>query len=384
MTSPQVSLDELRDTVRRVATGEIPKYQDEQYYNTVPRDLFSTLAGVGLCGLTIEEEFGGLGLGSEAASIAIEELASVDLGPAIFLSVHLMVAGLVRAHGSKEQRATVLPKLASGEWLGAFALTEPAAGSDAVNLRTEWKREGDFYRITGEKCYITSAGWADLYIVFASKSPGNGPQHIAAFLVETAPALASGALKISKPERKMGCELSPIASLRFDGLKIPKTQLLGSEESGYTVARTGLFGGRINIAAAANGVAASAISSALSHLKEREQFGQALIEFQGLQFMLAEMKMKLEAARAVTEKAARTLDKEPKGAENRLLSSIAKCVATDAAMSITTDAVQLLGGAGYIREYKVERLMRDAKMLQIVEGTNQIQRSIIAKELKRS
>lgn len=326
MTSHQVSLDELRDTVRKVASREIPKYQSEEHYNTVPRELFSKFAEVGLTGLTIDEEYGGLGLGAQAASLTIEEIAAVDLGPAIFLSVHLMVSGLIRAHGSKQQKARILPKLASGEWLGAFALTEPAAGSDAVNLRTEWKREGDTFRLTGDKCYITSAGWADLYVVFASKSPGNGPQHIAAFLVESESAVKSGAFRISKPEKKMGCELSPIASIRFDGLTIPSSQLLAAEDQGYSVARTGLFGGRINIAAAANGVASSALQLSIQHLKDREQFGQPLIEFQGLQFMLADMKVRLESARAITEKAARALDANPKSPENKLL-SITKRVA---------------------------------------------------------
>jgi alkylation response protein AidB-like acyl-CoA dehydrogenase len=308
----------------------------------------------------------------------MEELAAVDLGPAIFVSVHAMVCGLIAKFGSSAQCAEILPPLAAGKQLAAFALTEPSAGSDAGSLKTEAMPHGDGYILRGEKCYITSAGYADLYLVFARTAPG-GSAGVTAFLV---PANSTG-LTISPPEKKMGCELSPIASLSLDGVTVPSSAVLGELHGGFKVAMGGLAGGRVSIAACANGLARSALERATAHLKEREQFGKKLAEFQGLQFMLADMRMKLEAAQLLTWQAAHEIDADPSRRQIRLYASAAKCFATDAAMSITTDAVQLFGGAGYIREYQVERLMRDAKMLQIVEGANQLQRELIAREMLR-
>lgn len=376
-----LSIDELRISVRTIAQREIPAFQTEQWYGSFPEPLFRDIfADAGLTGGAISNEYSGLGLTSAHCIAIMEELAAVDLGPAIFLSVHYMVSGLIERFGTPDQKARLLPRLASGELLGAFALTEPSAGSDASNLTTSFTKHGSDYILNGEKCYITSAGWADIYVVFAREAGTKGSEGISALIVEKS---SSKELNIGKPEKKLGCELSPIASLNFDNLAVPRSNLLGEERRGYSVALSGLAGGRINIAACANGLSRTAIRLALDHLCERSQFGQKLIEFQGLQFMLADMQIKYEAAKALTERAAQALAncKLDRSAQ-RMQPSIAKCFATDAAMSITTDAVQLLGGAGYIKEYGVERLMRDAKMLQIVEGTNQIQRSLIARELK--
>jgi alkylation response protein AidB-like acyl-CoA dehydrogenase len=290
-----------------------------------------------------------------------------------------MVAGLISRFGSDAQKSSILPKLVSGEYLAAFALTEPHAGSDAAALSTEAKPDGNEFVLRGNKCYITSAGFADLYLVFA-RTPTDTGTEISAFLV---PADTPG-LSIGKPEKKMGCELSPIASLFLEDVRVPASALLGPLHEGFKVALSGLAGGRVNIAACANGIAATAIDLAVKHLKDRRQFGHALAEFQGLQFMVAEMYSKLRAAQLLTMDAAHQLDAQrlgKAGLNTKLSSSLAKCFATDAAMSITTDAVQLLGGAGYIKEYTVERLMREAKMLQIVEGANQVQRMIVAREL---
>ena len=243
-----------------------------------------------------------------------------------------MVSGIIARHGSHEQKSDLLPRLASGELLGAFALTEPQAGSDTSALSTEATILADGFSLKGSKCYITSAGFADLYLVFAQTKNDTG-SGTSTFLVSK----ETPGLSIGKPERKMGGELSPIASIFFDDAK--------------------------------------------SYLKERHQFGKPLAEFQGLQFMLADMYIKLVAAQALTERAAQEMDNQSSTTSIKMSSSSAKCFATDCAMEITTNAVQLFGGAGYIKDYSVERYMRDAKMLQIVEGANQIQRMIISKEL---
>jgi alkylation response protein AidB-like acyl-CoA dehydrogenase len=369
---------EIRASVRKVAEARIPHYQNETYYNTVPRPLFSELAELGLAGIAVEEKYGGIAATPWTSALIMEELAAVDLGPAIFTSVHAMVCGIIGRAGSTAQKDEYLPKLASGKWLGAFALTEPNAGSDAGAMRTVARITGDDFILNGTKCYISSAGWADVYVVFARTNDTNS-EGISAFIVDA----KTPGLIISSPEKKMGCELSPISSLTFEDMRLPKSALLGTLHRGYATALAGLSGGRISIASCANGVARSAFDKALAHLKEREQFGEKLISFQGLQFMLADMKMKLEASRLLTWQACRELEQDAKSAQSKIASSIAKCFSTDSAMNISTDAVQLLGGAGYIKDYAVERLMREAKMLQIVEGTNQIQRMVIARELAK-
>jgi alkylation response protein AidB-like acyl-CoA dehydrogenase len=330
--------------------------------------------------MSIPEEFGGIDASAATTAAVFETMARFDAGPAIFISVHAMVAGLINRCASNDQKHEYLPRLASGELLAAFALTEPHAGSDAQALSTEARTVSGGFSLKGSKCYITSAGFADLYLVFA-KTSADGHSGISAFLV---PSSTAG-LTIGKPEKKMGAELSPIASLFFDDAFVPNSCLVGPLHEGFKVALSGLAGGRVNIAACANGLSRAALDAATAHIKERHQFGKPLAEFQGLQFMLADMYQKLQAARLLTEQAANELDAQrrgdTKGINTKLSSSVSKCFATDAAMSITTDAVQLLGGAGYIKEYAVERYMRDAKMLQIVEGANQIQRMIIAREL---
>jgi len=369
----------MRYSVRKLSQQQIPAYQDKKYYGTLPRELFAAFAQLGLAGLNISEEYGGINADALSCSVLMEEIAAVDLGPAIFISVHSLVSGLIQNFGNDEQKKRLLSKLSSGEFLAAFALTEPMAGSDASSLQTVAKKTDAGYLLSGEKCYITSAGWADLYLVFArTDTSKQGKDGISAFIV---PSDAKG-LSISSPDHKMGCELSPIASLNFDNTFVSDNNLLGELNKGYPIALHGLAGGRINISACANGLSRTAIEVAVKYLQEREQFGDKLINSQGLQFMLADMKMKLEAARLLTQKAASLNDHDSR--TNRLYPSMAKCFATDSAMEITTDAVQLLGGAGYLKDYGVEKLMRDAKMLQIVEGTNQIQRVLICRELART
>jgi len=334
------------------------------------RKHFSKMGALGLTRLNLAEEFSGAGLPSLAVASALFEMSRAQLGPAIYLSVHLMVGKLIASRS--RDRKPLLEALGSGEKLGAFCLTEAEAGSDAAHLSTQAKKTSSGYVLSGEKIYITSAGEADVYLVFArtAKTEAKG---ISAFVVEK----GANGMSFGPPEKKMGCEGSPIASVHFENTEIPETARLGEEGEGYKIALSGLSGGRVNIAACACGLSSRAIELATAHLKTRKQFGQKLAEFQGLQFMLADMISLYEASVLLTRNAAEALDTN---SQANAEASIAKCFATDAAMKITTDAVQLLGGSGYLAEYEVERLMRDAKMLQIVEGTNQIQRILIARE----
>lgn len=368
---------EIRSSVRKLAEREIPRFQGEEFYNSTPRDLFQQFAGLGLTGLSIPEEFGGADASPTTCSLISEEIARVDLGPAIFLSVHLMVCGLIAKFGTAAQKQHYLPGLAKGDLLGAYALSEQGAGSDAASLTCRAEKTQGGFVLNGEKAWITSAGFADVYLVFARTTPEGGKNGISAFLV---PCDAAG-VSFGKPERKMGCELSPIASVHLSDVKLAAESVLGEINQGYKIALSGLAGGRISIASCANGISRASLDASILHLKDRKQFGQALVSFQGLQFMLADMKMALEASLVLTYRAARLLEQDRESRENRIHPSIAKCFATDTAMRLSTDAVQLLGASGYVKESKVEKLMRDAKMLQIVEGTNQIQRMLIAREV---
>lgn len=375
----------LKRSIAALLTKELPRFDRPELYGAVPRELFTLLGDLGLAGLSIPEGFGGFqpeaAIDVMTGMIAVEELAYGNLGPAIFTCVHNMVAGLISKHGTETQKERYLPRMATGELLGAFALTEPRAGSDAASLSTSAQRDpsnAKRFKLNGEKCYITSAGSADLYLVFA-RTGAEGGKGISCFIVERDAA----GLTVSKPDHKMGCELSPIASLNFDQVSVDEAQMLGSENGGYSVALSGLAGGRVSIAACANGVARRALDIALASIRERSQFGASVGSFQGIQFMVADLAMSLEAAQLLTYQAALEIER---GSAVRVVTtraSMAKCFATDSAMRITTDAVQLLGGAGYIKDYGVERLMRDAKMLQIVEGTNQIQRWVIGRELAK-
>lgn len=368
------SLRDLAATTRKLA--------EKAFVVTPPdkpafrREDFIQMANLGLAGAALPETVGGINASRLEVATIHFELARVQLGCAIYLSVHHMVTGLIAKWGLPSPTPTLegtLAALASGEHLGAFCLTEAQAGSDAAALRTRAERTPTGYRLNGEKIYITSGGYADLYLVFArtSDDPKRG---ISAFLVPK----ATPGLSFGPPERKMGCEGSPITTVTFQGVELPATALLAQEGDGYRIALSGLAGGRANIAAAACGLASRALELGIHHLKERKQFGHPLAEFQGLRFMVAEMFQHLRASVVLTRDAVNQLDSGLTATE---ACAIAKCFATDAAMKITTDAVQLLGGAGYLEDYQVERLMRDAKMLQIVEGTNQIQRLVIARAL---
>ncbi len=329
---------------------------------------------LGLTAAPIPESAGGGGFSYLGWSLVMEELGAADMATAVTLSVHILSQLPVVAWGSSEQVGTWLPPMLSGEALGAFALTEPQAGSDASAIRTRATRDGDTYRLTGTKIWISNAPEADRYLVFATLDPDAGPSGIAAFLVEKGmPGFRFGA-----HEKKMGIRACPAAELVFEDAVVPAANRLGGEGDGYRIALSSLAEGRISIAAACVGIARSALEQAARYLGERKAFGAPLSDQQGLRFMLAEMARDVEAARALTRQAAAAKDR---GDALAVPSSLAKWTASDTAMRVATDAVQLFGASGYSRETGIERLMRDAKGAQIYEGTNQIHRLIVADEV---
>jgi butyryl-CoA dehydrogenase len=359
---------------REVAPGAIERDEAERY----DRALFAAMGGLGLTAAPFPTEVGGAGFSYVGWTLVMEELGAADMSMAVSLSVHILSQYPVVTWGSDEQRERWLPAMQSGEALGAFALTEPHAGSDASAIRTRAERAGDAYRLTGTKIWISNAPDADRYLVFATIDPSAGAKGITAFLVEKGmPGFRFGA-----HEKKMGIRGCPAAELVFEGCEVPVANRLGDEGDGYRIALSALGEGRISIAAACVGLARSGLEAAARHLGERTAFGGPLSDQQGLRFMLAEMARDVAAARALTREAAAAKDRGEGLAE---VSSLAKWTASDVAMRVTTDAVQLFGGTGYSRETGIERLMRDAKGAQIYEGTNQIHREIVAGEvLKRA
>ena len=370
----------LGETVRAfarevVAPGAIERDETERF----DRGLVTRMAKLGLLAGPFPEAVGGAGLSAVAWTVVVEEVAAADMALAVTLAVHVLHQSPVVRWGTDEQRARWLPALQAGEALGAFALTESEAGSDAAAIRMRADRLGPAgaptaYRLTGTKVWISNAPEAERYLVFATLDPTRGPAGITAFLVEKGtPGLSFGA-----HEKKMGIRSCPTAELVFDGAEVPAANRLGDEGEGYRVALSALGDGRIGIAAACTGLARSALEQAATYLGERTGYGAPIAELQGLRFMVAEMAQQVAAARALTREAAATRDRGAGGAEVATAASLAKWTASDAAMRVTTDAVQLFGGAGYSRETGVERLMRDAKGAQIYEGTNQVHRGIVA------
>jgi acyl-CoA dehydrogenase len=310
--------------------------------------------------------------------LALEEISKVSATVGVILAVHTSVGTMpILKYGTEEQKQTYVPRMARGEYLGAFALTEPQAGSDAARIRTQARRVGDRYVLSGNKVFITNAGEADVYVVFAVTDPDKGTKGISAFIVEK----DTPGLTIGKKEKKMGMGGSNTSSLIFEEMEVPATQRLGAEGQGYEVALSNLAGGRIGIAAQALGIATAAYQAALQYAKERKQFGNTISRLQAIQFKLADMATEIEAARLLTYRAA-VLREE--GANCKKEASMAKMFASDVAMRVTTEAVQVFGGYGYTREYPVERLFRDAKVTQIYEGANEIQRLVIANEVLSS
>jgi butyryl-CoA dehydrogenase len=359
---------------REVAPGAIERDEAERY----DRSLFAAMGGLGLTAAPFPTDVGGAGFSYVGWTLVMEELGAADMAMAVSLSVHILSQYPVVTWGTDEQRARWLPAMQSGKALGAFALTEPHAGSDASAIRMRAERSSDGYRLTGTKIWISNAPEADRYLVFATVDPEAGPKGITAFLVEK----GTPGFKFGAHEKKMGIRGCPAAELVFEGCEVPESNRLGDEGDGYRIALSALGEGRISIAAACVGLGRAALEAAARYLGERKAFGGLLSDQQGLRFMLAEMARDVSAARALTREAAAAKDRGESLAE---VSSLAKWTASDVAMRVTTDAVQLFGGTGYSRETGIERLMRDAKGAQIYEGTNQIHREIVAGEvLKRA
>ncbi|HEX7734020.1 MAG TPA: acyl-CoA dehydrogenase family protein [Ktedonobacteraceae bacterium] len=372
-------LDEEQSDIRAMArrfteeqlTPHAGAWDEESYF---PREAYTRMAELGLMGMTTPEEYGGSALSRLSGALVYEELAQGDMATTVGLSVHNMVTGSIARFGDEEQRRRWTPRLAAGELLGAFSLSESASGSDAASLQCRAEARDDGYVLNGSKMWVTNGGEADIYMVMARTMPGRGAAGISCFVVEK----GTPGLSFGKTERKMGLHSSPTRELVFNDCALSPEHRLGAEGQGFKIALSSLDGGRVNIGAVAVGVAQAAFETATRYAHERAQFGQAISSFQAIQFMLADMAMKIEAARLLVYEAAYKLDE---GQSAGMYAAMAKCFATDMAMEVTTNAVQVLGGAGYVRDYPAERYMRDIKVAQIFEGTNQIQRVVIARSL---
>ncbi|QRF24467.1 acyl-CoA dehydrogenase [Alicyclobacillus sp. TC] len=367
---------EIRKMVRDFAREVIlPKAAEIDEKDEFPREIIRQMGNLGMMGLPIPEEWGGVGADFVSYILAIEEISYACAAIGVILAVHTSVGTFpILYFGTEEQKQKYIPKLAQGEWIGAFALTEPGAGSDASSIRTRAVRDGDSYVLNGSKMFITNGGEADVYCVFAVTRPEKGSRGITAFLVEK----DTPGFRIGRKERKMGLHGSSTVELLFEDARVPVANRLGEEGAGFSIAMRLLDTGRIGIAAQAQGIARAAFDAANQYVRGRKQFNQSLFDFQVVQFMLADMATKIEASHWLIYNAAnRKMRNLPCAKE----ASMAKVFASDAAMQITTDAVQLFGGYGYIADYHVERLMRDAKVTQIYEGTNQIQRIVIARHI---
>jgi acyl-CoA dehydrogenase len=362
----------VRDTAREFAERELaPTAIERDEAERYDRSLFGRMGELGLTAAPFPESEGGAGFTYLGWSLVMEELGRVDMAMAVSLSVHILSQFPVVTWGSSEQKARWLPAMLAGDALGAFALTEPHAGSDAAAIRLRAQRAGDAYRLSGTKIWISNAPEADRYLVFGVTDPTAGARGLSAFLVEKGmPGFTFGA-----HERKMGIRACPAAELVFDRCEVPAANRLGDEGDGYRIALSALSEGRISIGAACVGLARGGLERAAAYLQERRAFGGPLADQQGLRFMLAEMWRDVVAAQLLVRSAAAAKDRGEPIAE---ASSLAKWTASDVAMRVATDAVQLFGAAGYSRETGLERLMRDAKGAQIYEGTNQIHRLIVA------
>jgi alkylation response protein AidB-like acyl-CoA dehydrogenase len=367
---------DLLDLTRQIAADELaPRAAQAEASGTFPTDVIALLGRTGLMGLPYPQEWGGGAQPYEVYLQVLEELAAAWGTVALTVSVHGLSCFPVAAYGTAQQRHRWLPGMLAGTTLGAYCLSEPHAGSDAAALRTRAEATAQGYVLTGTKAWITHGGVADVYNVLA-RTGGDGPRGISCLLV---PGAANG-LSAGSPEQKMGFRASPTTQIYLDGVGVDGEALVGTEGEGFSIAMAALDTGRLGIAAIATGIAQAALDEAVRYTSEREAFGRRVIEFQGLAFELADMAASVAASRALYLEAARRRDRgRPFGTQ----AAMAKLVATDTAMSVTTAAVGALGGYGYVTDYPVERLMREAKVLQIVEGTNHIQRVVISRALRR-
>jgi alkylation response protein AidB-like acyl-CoA dehydrogenase len=373
---PTTQAVELIEVVSEFARDVLaPRAADAERDAAFPRDVFTTLGRMSLLGLPYPEEFGGSQLPYEVYLQVVEELSRAWLTVGIGVSVHALACFPLARFGTDAQRARWLPEMLGGELLGAYCLSEPDSGSDAGALRTRAERGDPGYRLDGTKAWITHAGHADFYTVMARTSD-NGTHGISCFLV---PGDAEG-VRAGSPEKKMGLRGSPTGQVHLDSVAVVPDRLIGAEGEGFTIALAALDAGRLGIAACSVGLAQAALDVALDYAAQRQQFGQPIGDFEGIGFLLADMATGVAAGRALYLAAARRADA---GDRFTMQAAMAKLFCTDMAMRVTTDAVQVLGGYGYVEDYPVERYLREAKALQIVEGTNQVQRLVISRQLRR-
>ncbi|KGP74165.1 acyl-CoA dehydrogenase [Pontibacillus yanchengensis] len=368
----------LRKMVRDFAKNEVePTAAERDEEERFDREIFDQMAELGLTGIPWPEEYGGIGSDYLSYVIAVEELSRVCASTGVTLSAHISLASWpLFKYGNEEQKKTFLYQLAQGEKLGAYALSEPGAGSDVASMKTMAKKDGDHYVLNGNKVWITNGGVGDIYIVFAKTDADAKHRGISAFIVEK----GTPGFTFGKKEKKLGIRSSPTTELIFEDCKIPASNMLGNEGDGFKIAMTTLDGGRNGIAAQALGISQGALDAAVGYAKEREQFGKPIAQNQGISFKLADMATDIESARLLTYQAAWL---ESEGKPYGKASAMSKLFAGDAAMRITTEAVQVFGGYGYTKDYPVERYMRDAKITQIYEGTNEIQRLVIGRMLTK-
>ncbi len=367
---------ELRALTRKFVENEIrPIVEKDEEDETFRPEIIRKLGQLGLTGVPLPEEYEGSGLGYSEYVVVIEELARVSASYAVSVAVTGLAQMIIASGGSEELKKKYLPPMARGEMIGGFALSEASSGSDAAALRTTAKKDGDSYLLNGTKLWITQADSAGVLVIMARTGEA-GAAGVSAFAVDT----NSAGFRCSKRERKMGLSISHTMEIVLENVRVPAANRIGAEGEGFKVAMNALNGGRITISAVAVGVGRGALEVAVAHAKEREQFGKKIHEFQGVSFILADMRAQLDASELLLRRAAALHDG---GLPFATEASVAKLFTTDATMKITTDAVQILGGSGYTRDFPAERYMREAKILQIFEGTNQIQRIIISRALTK-
>jgi len=349
------------------------KWDEERHF---PVDVMRAAAGLGFAGIYVQEDVGGSALSRLDASIIFEALSYGDVPTAAYLTIHNMASWMIDRFASEDLRARYLPRLTTMELIASYCLTEPGSGSDAVSMRTTAKKDGDHYVLNGSKAFISGAGVSDVYVVMA-RTGGEGAKGVSTFVVEK----GQEGLSFGANERKMGWNAQPTAQVNFDNVRVHESNRVGQEGEGFRFAMMGLDGGRLNIASCSLGGAAFALDTAKAYMETRNQFGKPLKEFQALQFKLADMATELEAARLMVRRAADALDKRDPQATK--LCAMAKRFATDAGFSVANDALQLHGGYGYLQDYPLERIVRDLRVHQILEGTNEIMRVIISREMFR-
>lgn len=367
---------ELINTIKKFRLDKIePHMEHDDAESKFRMEIFNELGQLGLTGVTLPEQYGGAGLEYQDFCAILEEIAKSSVPYAVTVSVSTMVQGMISRFGSDAQKEKYLPPLTSGEEIAAFCLSESHAGSDAGALKTTAKKTDGGYVLNGSKMWITSGGIAKTYVVMA-RTGADGGKGISAFILRD----GDEGFSYGKKENKMGWKTSPTRELVFENCFVPEENMLGAEGQGFAIAKSALSAGRITIGSIGVGLAQRSLDEAIKYSLERKQFNQPIFDFQGLQWMMADMACEVEASRLLVNEAAARLDS---GKEDGKLASMAKMKATDTAMKVTTDSVQIHGGVGYTTEYPVERFMRDAKVLQIVEGTNQVQKIVIARALKK-